>query len=78
MICPQCSTPFEPTRPHQRFHHPKCRQAYHASGDGGLRGAVTSVRILARGQVSVVVRFAPIDRDNALSLTPGAVVEVVG
>lgn len=77
MICQHCSKPFEPKRPHQKFCCTGCRSAHHAAGDGGLRAAVSSVRVTKRGGVSVILRFAPIDRENAAKLTPGEMVEVV-
>lgn len=53
--------------------------ARHAAvaGDGALRGHVSSVRVLAGGGVSVVVRFKPMDREHAQRLTPQTIVEVV-
>lgn len=77
---PSCGVSFEPKRKDQRYCGAKCRQQFNASriGDGALRGAVSRVSLLKGGEVSIVLRFAAIDRQNALSLAPGAVVEVVG
>lgn len=77
MICPQCSKEFEPVR-HQRFCTPKCRVTNYAAsaGDGALRGAVTSVRKMKRGIVSIVIRFSPLEAVDALKLSPGEIVEL--
>ena len=57
--CPHCTTEFSPRRADQVYCSAKCRQAhYHATkGDGALRWAITAVRRLTRGQVSVVGQF---------------------
>lgn len=80
MICAHCPREFQPKRPHQRFCSAKCRAAAHSahSGDGGLRGVVSRVSLLKGGEVSIVLRFAAIDRENALSCHPGGIVEVTG
>ena len=79
-ICPHCTTEFSPRRADQVYCSAKCRQAhYHATkGDGALRGAITAVRRLTGGRVSVTLRFQPDAADYALQLQPGGVVEVVG
>jgi len=78
-VCPHCQTFFQPRRPDQVYCKPKCRLAHYQStkGDGALRGRVSSVRRLRHGEVSVIVRFAPGDADNALRMCPGRIVEVV-
>lgn len=77
---PACGVSFEPKRADQRYCGAKCRQQFNAmrAGDGALRGAVSRVSLLKGGEVSIVLRFAAMDRENALSVVPGAVVEVVG
>lgn len=75
--CDFCRDPFVPRRPHQRFCSTACRQGFHAQGDHGLRGAVVSNRILRRGKVSMVIQFGIEDREAALAIVPGDVVEVV-
>ncbi len=77
MICPQCQKDFEVRREHQKFCSNHCRTQFHAGTDGGLRGAVASVRKLKGGMTSVVIRFRPIEAGNALRLEPGAIVELV-
>ena len=54
-ICPHCSAEFSPRRADQVYCSAKCRQAhYHATkGDGALRVAITAVRRLKGGGVSV-------------------------
>lgn len=76
---PACGVLFEPKRPDQRYHNPKCRQQFNAmrTGDGALRGAVSRVSMLKGGEVSVVLRFAAMDRENALQVVPGQLVEVI-
>lgn len=77
--CPHCAAEFESRRADQVYCSAKCRQAhYHQTkGDGALRGAITAVRRLTRGRVSVTVRFQPKEAHYALQLQPGGVVEVV-
>lgn len=77
--CPHCAAEFAPRRADQVYCTAKCRQAhYHATkGDGALRGAITAVRRLTHGRVSVTLRFQPEQADYALRLEPGRVVEVV-
>lgn len=79
MICAGCQREFEPKRSDQKYHSPKCRQDHYAAnlGDGALRGAVSRVSLLKGGKVSVVLTFLPIDRDNALQVMPGSMVEVL-
>lgn len=79
MICPHCQSEFEARRADQVYCRQRCRQDHYTAtvGDGGLRAAISSVRVLSRGNVSVVLRFKLVDRDNALRLMPGKVVEVV-
>jgi hypothetical protein len=76
---PSCRVSFEPKRADQLYHSTRCRQQFNASriGDGALRMAVSKVSLLKGGAVSVVLRSLPIDRENALQVTPGMVVEVV-
>lgn len=78
-ICPHCLAEFSPSRADQVYCCAKCRQAhYHATkGDGALRGAITAVRRLTRGQVSVTVRFQSESADYALRLELSKVVEVI-
>jgi hypothetical protein len=78
MICPECQKDFTPKRPHQRFCSNTCRVNNFAGSDGGLRGAVSRVSVLKEGAVSVVVRFTPLDRERAMKLTPGELIEVSG
>lgn len=75
MICAHCQNEFTQGRAHQRFCSPRCRVKNH--GDGGLRGVVSRVSKTKRGGVSVVIRFSAIEADNALSLDPGTLIEVV-
>lgn len=75
--CQHCQKPFTPMKRWARFCSKSCRIAFHNACDGGLRASVSSVRILARGQVSVVLRFALDERDRALQFEPGTVLEVV-
>ena len=79
-ICPHCATDFPPRRADQVYCSPKCRiEHYHATrGDGALRGAITAVRRLKGGGVSVTTRMPPESAQNALRLIPGQSVEVVG
>ena len=67
-ICPHCATDFPPRRADQVYCTPKCRiDHYHATkGDGALRGAITAVRRLTHGRVSVTVRFQPESAGYAL------------
>ena len=76
---PHCSAEFSQRRADQVYCSAKCRQAhYHATkGDGALRGAITAVRRLTGGRVSVTVRFQPEQADYALRLEPGKVAEVI-
>jgi hypothetical protein len=76
---PSCGVSFEPKRKDQRYCGAKCRQQYNAMrvGDGALRGAVSRVSLLKGGEVSIVLRFAAMDRDNALQVEPGRLVEVL-
>jgi len=78
--CPHCAAEFAPRRADQVYCTAKCRLAhYHATkGDGALRGAITAVRRLTGGRVSVTLRFQPEQADYALQPQPGGVVEVVG
>ena len=79
-VWPRCAADFAPKRADQVYCTAKCRLAhYHATkGDGALRGAITAVRRLTHGRVSVTLRFQPEQADYALRLEPGRVVEVVG
>jgi len=78
-MCPHCKAEFEPKRADQVYCGKRCRLTHNEErrGDGALRGAVSSVRVLRRGNVSVVLRFLPVDRDNASQLTPGTLVEIL-
>lgn len=75
--CRRCGAEFVPHKPWATFCSKSCRNAWHAADDGGLRGVVSSVRVMRRGVVSVVVRFGIEDRDRAVALDPGAVLEVL-
>lgn len=78
--CAYCFRAFVPSgrqRKRQRFCQQVCRTEYHAARIGqGIRGVVSSVRIMKRGSVSVVLRFGLDERDRALKLEPGKVVGV--
>jgi len=76
--CPQCRREFEPRRPHQVYCRKRCRMAHYAvtRGDGALRGTVRSVKVCSQGDASVTLRFSATDRDNALLVMPGMVVEI--
>jgi hypothetical protein len=80
--CDYCLQPFAPQgrqRKRQRFCSVPCRNEYHAQRIGqGMRGVVSSVRIMRRGSVSVVLRFGLDERERALKLEPGKVVAVEG
>lgn len=72
-----CAKPFKKRKRWQRFHSPECRHAFHASqGDGAMRGVVKSVRVLKRGEVSVILRFGIEAREDVLKLEPGVLAEV--
>ncbi len=77
--CPHCLAEFRPRRADQVYCSAKCRQAhYHATkGDGALRGAITAVRRLTHGRVSVTLRFQPEQAGYALQLEPGQSAEIV-
>jgi hypothetical protein len=81
--CPQCHCLFLPKRSHQRFCSTKCRAQFHTAKANrpspGPRAVVSSVRVMRRGTVSVVVvvRFQLDERDAALKLQPGQLVAVV-
>ena len=77
ILCTHCQKPFTPMKRWARFCSKPCRVAFHNACDGGLRGLVSSVRVMRRGQVSVVIRFALDDRDRALQFEPGHILEVV-
>jgi hypothetical protein len=47
------------------------------AGGGALRGVVSRWTRLKGGGVSVVLTFAPVEAQNAFSVVPGQVVEVV-
>lgn len=74
--CVRCGRSFAPVKRWQRFCGRACRQAFHEAEDGGLRAVVSSVRVMKRGTVSVTLHFDPLDRDAALGIDPGAVVEI--
>lgn len=77
--CDYCLSPFAPQgrqRTRQRFCSPACRTQYHAERIGqGIRGVVSSVRIMRRGSVSVVLRFGLEERERVLKLAPGDIFE---
>lgn len=73
-----CRTPFKPKRPWQRYccddHR---REANKLRADGGLRGVVKSTRVLKGGGVSVTLHFGIEEREGALQLAPGRVMEIL-
>lgn len=72
-----CGSTFAPSKPWQRFATARCRADFHARrADQGMRGVVSSVRMLKRGGVSVTLRFAMDERDRAAQLEPGKIVEI--
>ena len=77
--CPHCAADFAPKRADQVYCSAKCRLAHYnaTKGDGALRGAITAVRRLTGGRVSVTLRFQPEQADYALRLEPGKVAEVI-
>lgn len=76
---PACLKRFTPRRADQRYHSPKCRQKFFAEhrGDGVLRGAVAKLSLMKGGVVSMVVRYRPVEADNALKLVPGTIVAIL-
>lgn len=78
-FCPQCVLQFEERRPDQVYCSNKCRLAHYKAtrGDGALRAPIRTVKALSNGDVSITLRFAAIDRENAFLLTPGRVVELI-
>ena len=76
--CANCSQQFRARRKWQRFCTDQCRNEFHARapGDGALRGRVKSVRLMARGHVSVIIRFPSEEHAAAALLSPGIIVEV--
>lgn len=77
--CPQCHGSFEPRRSDQVYCGRRCRMAHYleTAGDGALRAPVKAVKRLKDGSVSVTLRFAPEDAQNAFALMPGQVIEVL-
>lgn len=79
-ICayPPCRCGFKPKKPWQRFCKPEHRAAFHElSGDAGMRGIVRTTRVLKDGSVSVTLHFGIEEREGALQMAPGRVVEVL-
>lgn len=76
---PACRIQFQPKRADQRYHSPKCRMAAYAArtGDGALRAPISRITPLKGGEVNVILRFAAIDRENALSMLPGRLLEII-
>ena len=77
MICTRCQSPFEPTRPHQRFCGRKCRNDWHNAGDGSLLGKVNGMRELKGGDRVVTVRVPKDVPSSALTGLLGSVVDLV-
>lgn len=75
-LCACCGRSFNARRAWHRFCSRTCRMANHEAKGDTLRAVVSSVRIMRRGAVSVVIRFGLEDRDRALKLEPGKVVEI--
>lgn len=74
--CRQCPRIFTPARPHQQFCSKQCRQKFHSETDGSTIGTISRVSLLRSGDLSIVIRVPPIDRENALSLVRGGVVDL--
>lgn len=73
-----CGRGFTPRKPWQRFYSTKCRNDWNAKArESGLRGVVSSVRMLRRGGVSITLRFTATERDRASQFEPGKVIEVL-
>lgn len=77
-VCPYCEGKFRPVVARQRFCTEPHRRAFHSKkGDGGIRGVVSTRRILKRGEISITLRFGIESRDRALKLSDAGVMEVV-
>lgn len=75
---PQCGVKFKPNKPWQKFHADKCRREFHRTqGRPPMRGVISKVSILKRGEVSIMLRFGIDEQDRARQLTPGRTLEVV-
>lgn len=73
-----CATPFTPRKPWQKFHTDECRREFHRTqGRPPMRGVISKVSILKRGEVSIMLRFGIDEQDRARQLTPGRTLEVV-
>lgn len=73
-----CRAPFKPKRPWQRYCCDDHRREFNKlKGDGGLRGVVRTTRVLQSGEVSVTLRFGIEEREGALQLAPGRVMEIL-
>lgn len=74
--CGYCLAPFLPRRPWAKFCSTACRNEANARKIGnGIRGVVSSVRVMKRGSVSVVLRFGLEERERVLKLAPGDIFE---
>jgi hypothetical protein len=73
-----CRAPFKPRKPWQRYccdaHR---REANRLRGDGALRGVISTMRVLRSGEVSITLRFGLEEREGALQLAPGNVMEIL-
>lgn len=75
--CAYCLTRFLPRKSWQRFCAPACRtNAAELKLTTGMRGVVSSVCVMKRGDISVTLRFGLDERDRALKLEPGHLVGV--
>jgi hypothetical protein len=75
--CAWCLTRFLPKRSWARFCSTPCRnEAAAKKAASGMRGIVSTVRIMRRGSISVTLRFGLDERDRALKLEPGVLVGV--
>lgn len=80
LVCalPSCGVTFRPVKPWHKFHSDKCRREFHrAQGRPPMRGVISKVSILKRGEVSIMLRFGIDEQDRARQLTPGRTLEVV-
>lgn len=68
-LCAWCGASLAGKRRQAKFCGARCRQTFHKQK--APRGIVKQVRRLARGRVSVIVHFDPIDAPRALELMPG-------
>lgn len=75
--CGYCFKAFTPRRHWAKWCSSACRNEANArKASTGMRGIVSSVRIMRRGSVSVVLRFGLEERERVLKLEPGKVVGV--